>query len=180
MKRTLLLILGLVIMLTAVIAVAEDTTTTTTSTSTSTSLGAGTSTTLGSGTTTTTASTSTSLGAGTSTTTSLPLTISGSTAATALVTPEVKPASASNKNTLLDNINLILDTASNYKRDRFILSNNYSTYVKLIKDNKGKESTSTKSIWADISKMEKTTLPEYETQLDKLIKDLRNYVQDMN
>jgi len=79
------------------------------------------------------------------------------------------------KNIILDNLNLILDTASNYKRDRFLLSRNYSTYLKLIKESKGKENTASKSIWADIS-----VLPESELQLDKLVKELRNYVQDLN
>jgi hypothetical protein len=84
------------------------------------------------------------------------------------------------KNIILDNLNLILDTASNYKRDRFLLSRNYSTYIKLIRDSKGKDSAISKSIYADINLLEKRSLPESELQLDKLLKDLRNYVQDLN
>lgn len=156
MKRTIILSLGLAFILTAVITAAADETT------------------------------STTLGTSTTTTTSI---TSESTTTTTLASPEAMPAAPAApmpliksdvKNKLLDDINLILDTAGNYKRDRFILSSNYSTYIKLIRDNKGKESSSTKSIWSDIYKLDKKTLPEQEAQLDKLIKELRKYVQDLN
>jgi hypothetical protein len=166
MKNTLIWLLGLVMLLSAGAAIAEDTTTTTTTT-----------------TSTTINPLSPALPTAETKTTGWSVTTTplASSAATAL--PPVSTGGSIRsgaKNIILDNINLIMDSASNYKRDRFILSRDYLTYIKLIKDNKGKESAASKSLWADIQTMEKTTLPESELQVDKLLKDLRNYVQDLN
>ena len=157
MNRKIILTLALVLTIAAFSAVADETTTTNTST-----------TTLGDSTTTTTTLMTTT---GTGETPTPP--------APAAVAPGTSIRSGA-KNLILDNINLIIDTVSNYKRDRFLLSRNYSTYLKLIKENKGKDNTSSKSVWADIADLEKKTLPEEELQMDKLVKELRNYVQDLN
>jgi len=155
MKRTIILTLILALTLLAALATADDTTTTTLGTSTTTTVSSTTTTTLPAPTTATTLESSSPVAPGTS-------------------------IRSGTKNIILDDLNLVMDTISNYKRDRFLLSRNYSTYINLIRDNRGKDNTSSKSVWSDINDLENKTLPGEELQLDKLIKQLRNYVQDLN
>lgn len=178
MKKTMILALGLAfILINVTAATAQETTSTTLGTSTTTTSTSTTTSITTESTTTGSSTTTLSLITPEATTTTTLATSAATTAAPAAPTPSIKP---SVKSKLLNDINLLLDTAGNYRMDRFLLSSNYSTYVKLIRDNKGKESSTTKSLWSDIYKLDKRTLPEHEAQLDKLIRELRNYVQNLD